>query len=160
RESRTRHDPDTTHQQNNQKNQQGNQRVGHFSPPRRDDKCNTDAAAKCGVPLMSATDLGKAHSPPPRGGVAAPLTKWIRSEKARTGWSLTSGVSECLSEMCGVSDHPVCGSSVASRLLIDAAATPPYEGGECACPESAADITWTTRYSNKRVKIFTNARCS
>jgi len=24
-----------------------------------------------------------------------------------------------------VSDHPVCGSSVASRLLIDAAATPP-----------------------------------
>src|SRR5437879_2723915 len=31
-----------------------------------------------------------------------------------------------------VSDHPVCGASVASRLFIDAAATPPCEGGECA----------------------------
>src|SRR5215831_21199910 len=28
-------------------------------------------------------------------------------------------------------DHPVCGSSVASHLLIDAAATPPFQGGEC-----------------------------
>jgi len=28
-----------------------------------------------------------------------------------------------------VSDHPVCGASVASRLFIDAAATPPREEG-------------------------------
>src|SRR6266436_1094530 len=28
-----------------------------------------------------------------------------------------------------VSDHPVCGASVASRLFIDAAATPPHEEG-------------------------------
>src|SRR5205823_1699217 len=35
-------------------------------------------------------------------------------------------------QTCRVSDHPVCGSSVASRLLIDAAATPPLQGGECA----------------------------
>jgi hypothetical protein len=29
-------------------------------------------------------------------------------------------------------DHPVCGPSVASQLFIDAAATPPFQGGECA----------------------------
>ena len=28
-------------------------------------------------------------------------------------------------------DHPVCGASVASRLFIYAAATPPFQGGEC-----------------------------
>jgi hypothetical protein len=28
-----------------------------------------------------------------------------------------------------VSDHPVCGASVASRLFINAAATPPHEEG-------------------------------
>src|SRR5262249_35265984 len=33
-----------------------------------------------------------------------------------------------------LSDHPVCGASVASRLLIDAAATPPLQGGEYALP--------------------------
>src|SRR5438876_9479915 len=34
-----------------------------------------------------------------------------------------------------VSDHPVCGASVDSRLFIYAAATPPLQGGECAHPE-------------------------
>src|SRR5437870_13573856 len=29
------------------------------------------------------------------------------------------------------SDHPVCGASEASRLFINAAATPPFQGGEC-----------------------------
>src|SRR5207249_11435582 len=29
-------------------------------------------------------------------------------------------------------DHPVCGASVASQLFIDAAASPPSQGGECA----------------------------
>src|SRR5437016_3734922 len=43
---------------------------------------------------------------------------------AKEGWSLTSDASECVCETCRLSDHPVCGSSVASRLLIDAAATP------------------------------------
>jgi sulfopyruvate decarboxylase subunit alpha len=28
-------------------------------------------------------------------------------------------------------DHPVCGVSVAAHLFIDAAATPPFQGGEC-----------------------------
>src|SRR5947208_2917020 len=49
-------------------------------------------------------------------------------KKAPTGWSLTSDASECVCETCRVSDHPVCGSSVASRLLIDAAATLCKEG--------------------------------
>ena len=31
-----------------------------------------------------------------------------------------------------VSDHPVCAASVASRLSIDGAATPPFQGGEYA----------------------------
>src|SRR6059036_3146866 len=35
------------------------------------------------------------------------------------------------SEIICRSDHPGCGASVASRLLIDAAATPPLQGGEC-----------------------------
>src|SRR5438034_7348415 len=64
---------------------------------------------------MFATNSGQAHSPPCQGGVDAPLTKWIRSEKARTGWSLTSVVSECVSETCCVSDHPVYGCLVASH---------------------------------------------
>src|SRR3989441_1258796 len=55
--------------------------------------------------------------------------KWARSEKARTGWSLASDVSECVLKHLRVSDHPVCGASVASRLFIDAAATPPHEEG-------------------------------
>ncbi len=32
------------------------------------------------------------------------------------------------------SRHPVCGASVASRLSIDAADTPPFQGGEYVCP--------------------------
>src|SRR6266850_6814272 len=37
-----------------------------------------------------------AYSPPCQGGVAAPSTKWSRSEEARTGWSITSYVSQCV----------------------------------------------------------------
>jgi hypothetical protein len=38
--------------------------------------------------------LGAFPSLPRRGGRA--IKKWSRSEKARPGWSLTSGVSECV----------------------------------------------------------------
>src|SRR5438874_1632715 len=58
-----------------------------------------------------------------RGGRAISKMDPFR-KKARTGWSLTSEASECVCETWRVSDHPVCGSSVASRLLIDAAAPP------------------------------------
>src|SRR3989475_4700931 len=66
------------------------------------------------------------------------INKWSRSEKARTGWSLASDVSECVLKHLRVSDHPVCGASVASRLFIDAAATP-SRGGECAQTEQFAN---------------------
>src|SRR5262245_28765587 len=35
-------------------------------------------------------------------------------------------------------DHLVCGASVASRLFINAAATLPFQGGECVHSETAA----------------------
>src|SRR5919109_1666635 len=35
-------------------------------------------------------------------------------------------------------DHPVCGASEASRLFINAAATPPFQGGECVRTETVA----------------------
>jgi hypothetical protein len=68
-----------------------------------------------------------------RGGRAT--RKRSRSETARTGWSLTHPLSKRILEMGLVSDHPVCGASVASRLFINAAATPPHEEGNV--PESA-----------------------
>jgi hypothetical protein len=70
-----------------------------------------------------------------QGGEAAPSKKWSRSEKARTGWSLASNASKCVLKHLRVSDHPVCGASGASRLLFDAAATPPLQGGEFASPK-------------------------
>src|SRR3989442_14798615 len=55
----------------------------------------------------------------------------------RTGWSLTNHVAECVLERWLVSDHPVCGwLSVASRLFIEAAATPPQEEGNARTPHS------------------------
>src|SRR6266478_2698238 len=74
-----------------------------------------------------------AHSPPREEG-------WTRHQEngakpplmERTGWSLTNHVAECVLEPWLVSDHPVCGASVASRLFIDAAATPPQEEGNAA----------------------------
>src|SRR2546428_11449554 len=55
----------------------------------------------------------------------------------RTGWSLTNLVAECVLERWLESDHPVCGwLSVASRLFIEAAATPPHEEGNAPTPDS------------------------
>src|SRR5438876_2014155 len=89
--------------------------------------------------LEAVNEFRRAYSPPCKGGVAAPSQKWSRSEKARTGWSLASNVSECVLKHLRVSDHPVCGASVASRLFIDAAATPPLPGGESADTERFAN---------------------
>ena len=36
-------------------------------------------------------------------------------------------------------DHPVCGASEASRLFVNAAATPPFQGGECVRTEQSAN---------------------
>src|SRR2546425_7737105 len=55
----------------------------------------------------------------------------------RTGWSLAKYVAECVLERWLVSDHRVCGwLSVASRLFIEAAATPPREEGNAPTPHS------------------------
>src|ERR1700757_4523424 len=78
--------------------------------------------------------LVQTFSPPCKGGLTAPSKKRSRSKKARTGWSLASNVSKCVLKHLRVSDHPVCGASGASRLLFDAAATPPLQGGESASP--------------------------
>src|SRR5438876_11982685 len=40
-------------------------------------------------------------------------------------------------------DHPVCGASEASRLFIDAAATPPFQGGECVRTETVCQFIHT-----------------
>src|SRR3989442_1239327 len=47
----------------------------------------------------------------------------------RRGGALASHGSQCILRHLSVSDHPVCGASVASQLFIDAAATPPHEEG-------------------------------
>src|SRR3989442_4299875 len=71
------------------------------------------------------------HSPPPRGGVAAPLRKCREaSEAAQTGWSLTPKCFGMRFETRLVSDHPVRSSKEASRYLLDVASTPPLGGGE------------------------------
>src|SRR5207244_814276 len=41
-------------------------------------------------------------------------------------------------------DHPVCGASEASRLFINAAATPPLQGGECVRTETVCQYVDTT----------------
>src|SRR5437867_5361500 len=38
-------------------------------------------------------------------------------------------------------DHPVCGASEASRLFINAAASPPFQGGECVRTETVCQFT-------------------
>src|SRR6266704_6816024 len=40
-------------------------------------------------------------------------------------------------------DHPVCGASEASRLFIDAAASPPFQGGECVRTETVCQFIHT-----------------
>src|SRR5438094_10448837 len=60
------------------------------------------------------------YSPPPRGGVAAPVRRCCEaSEAAQTGWSLTSHPSKTNCETLSVSDHPVRSINVPSRLLPD-----------------------------------------
>src|SRR5207302_8648313 len=66
-------------------------------------------------------NYGRAYSPPCEGGVSAPSKNSSVPKTARTGWSLTSYVSKCVLKHWLVSDHPVCGASVAARLFIDAA---------------------------------------
>ena len=71
----------------------------------------------------------RADSPPREEGWPRHKKKGPVPKTARTGWSLRHPLSKRILEMELVSDHPVCGASVATRLFIDAAATPPLEEG-------------------------------
>src|SRR5207302_10279721 len=97
-------------------------------------------------------NYGRAYSPPREGGVSAPSKNGSVPKTARTGWSLTSYVSKCVLKHWLVSDHPVCGASVAARLFIDAAATPPLQGGECAPLNSS---TFVHTLFSRRLRLHT-----
>jgi hypothetical protein len=58
----------------------------------------------------------------------------MRGQKniAKPPWSAQTQTGEMIRpERFRRTEHPVCGNSVASRYLIDAAATPPFQGREC-----------------------------
>src|SRR2546422_6840664 len=107
---------------------------------------------------IKLTVLGGGYSPPPRGGVDATSKKCREASfEERTGWSLTSHISECvLNTACerprylmaapyylrfraialtlraGLRGAPpaVRAASEASRHFLTGAATPPLGGGE------------------------------
>jgi len=55
---------------------------------------------------------------PCQGGGGRAVQKSPHSEKARTGWSITSYVLQCVFLTFRLIDHPGCGAVVASRLLL------------------------------------------
>src|SRR5919108_752547 len=77
------------------------------------------------------SSVAAAHSPPCKGGVAAPSKNGPIPKRRGRGGQFGQMFRP---EDCRRADHPVCGTSVASRLLIKAAATPPLQGGEWARP--------------------------
>src|SRR5205085_11753298 len=75
--------------------------------------------------------------------VSIPLLEkegWTRHQEMdpfRNGAAGVVSPARCQASTFRRTDHPVCGLSVASQLSIDAAATPPFQGGECLlaiCP--------------------------
>src|SRR5215475_13190018 len=68
------------------------------------------------------------HSPPFKGGVAAPLIKRSRSLAAQTGW-LVKGRAALLI-LFEITNHPVCAAKDASRLLLIAQPPLLFQGGE------------------------------
>src|SRR6266480_2331138 len=75
--------------------------------------------------------------------VSIPLLEkeeWTRHQEMdpfRNGAAGVVSPARCQASTFRRTDHPVCGASVASQLSIDAAATPPFQGGECLlaiCP--------------------------
>jgi hypothetical protein len=68
-------------------------------------------------------------------GVAAPLKNGpVPKRRGRGGRSRVT-LRKAFLKHWRVSDHPVCAASVASRLFIDAAATPPHEEGNAPTTE-------------------------
>src|SRR5205085_8675556 len=56
-------------------------------------------------------------------------------------------------EEFGRTDHPVCGASEASRLFINAAATPPLQGGECVRTETVCQFIHTFSALGELAKV-------
>src|SRR6266446_4271827 len=79
--------------------------------------------------IEAVNEFRRAYSPPCKGGVAAPSKNGpVPKRRGRGGRSRVTFRNAFLKHL-RVSDHPVCGASVASRLFINAAATPPLEEG-------------------------------
>src|SRR5437667_3347273 len=55
-------------------------------------------------------------------------------------------------------DHPVCGASEASRLFINAAATPPFQGGECVRTETVCQFIHTFRLALFHARLVDRSR--
>src|SRR6266513_2952681 len=82
--------------------------------------------------------------------VSIPLLEkegWTRHQEMdpfRNGAAGVVSPARCQASTFRRTDHPVCGASVASQLSIDAAATPPFQGGECLlaiCPPNVQTVT-------------------
>src|SRR5215510_758978 len=89
---------------------------------------------------MNWREVELGYSPPRRGGVDAPSIKWICSEigaagVARSASPIGRSLNRSSANLFRPEDFaelttPSAAHSVASQLLIDAAATPPLRGGE------------------------------
>src|SRR5437016_3608839 len=85
---------------------------------RREGRVTTVPTPICAIKRMSRSNLssrrrGGAKRKPDRAQPQEKIGEIFRPEEFRR------------------TDHPVCGASEASRLFINAAATPPFQGGEC-----------------------------
>src|SRR5215813_13714169 len=72
------------------------------------------------------------NSPPISGEVDATSRKSREASFNGADGVVGNGASskECILKHFGNPDHPVCAAAVASRLLLDGAASPPISGGE------------------------------
>src|SRR5437879_12031446 len=82
----------------------------------------------CNRKIDTSPEFRRAYSPPCKGGVAAPSKNGPVPKRRRRGGRSRVAFRNAFLKHLRVSDHPVCGGSVASRLLIDAAATRHEEG--------------------------------
>src|SRR6266850_3628272 len=101
-------------------------------------------------------NYGQAYSPPCQGGVAAPSNKMVPFRRGADGVVNRELCFGMRSERYRVIDHPVCGVAVASQLFIDAAATPPWQGGENAQTEQSGNSftpSMTAHWAVSRQKL-------
>src|SRR5207244_5691223 len=97
---------------------------------RREGRVTTVPTPICAIKKMSRSNLssrrrGGAKGKPDRAQPQEKIGEIFRAEELRR------------------TDHPVCGASEASRLFINAAATPPFQGGECVRTETVCQFIHT-----------------